>query len=465
MSARAAAGTGAGTPKAGRSSLGAILLVVLIDLIGFSIIFPLFPAMLEHYLGQEGPDSLIGRLAAFLEGLAPVHNSAFVTAVLFGGVLGSIYSFLQFIAAPLWGRLSDRVGRRRVLLFTVGGTALSYLLWVFSGSFLLLVLARALGGIMAGNIAVATAAVADVTSGRERTRAMALVGVAFGLGFVIGPAIGGLATFVDFTRVYPGASALGINPFSFPALCALFLATANFLWVLLHFRETLPASGESGGAVRADPRLIGSVANPAARLACRVYFVLMLAFAGMEFTLTFLAVERLFYHPPDMIWMFLFIGFMLALAQGFIVRRFVRRTGEIPMAMAGMLLSFLGLVALASSHEPVPFYTGLGLLAVGIGLTSPTLSSLVSLYSGKGEQGRHLGAFRAYGALARAVGPFLAAVLFWQFGSTLAYLAAAGVMLVAVLGAVLLPKPFIPDDTEPAAGKKTGSAPLPDLPG
>lgn len=439
-----------GTRTMGRSSLGAILLVVLVDLIGFSIIFPLFPAMLEHYLGAEGPDSPIGRLVALLESLAPGQDKAFVTAVLFGGVLGSVYSFLQFIAAPFWGRLSDRVGRRRVLLFTVGGTALSYLLWVFSGSFLLLLLARALGGLMAGNIAVATAAVADVTEGRERARAMALVGVAFGLGFVIGPAIGGLASLVDFTRVYPGATALGINPFSFPALCALFLATANFLWVFTHFRETLPESGESNGKERADPRLLGSVANPAARLACRVYFVLMLAFAGMEFTLTFLAVERLFYQPTDMIWMFLFIGLMLALSQGFIVRRFVRRTGEIAMALSGMLAAFLGLVALASSHETIPFYTGLGLLAVGIGLTSPTLGALVSLYSGKAEQGRHLGAFRAYGALARAIGPFIAAVLFWQFGSTLAYLAAAGVMLLAVLGAILLPKPFVPAEDNPS---------------
>ncbi|MFW5693232.1 MAG: MFS transporter, partial [Thermoguttaceae bacterium] len=129
--------------------------------------------------GGEGEGSLLGGLIAQLEAWTPGgENQAFLVTVLFGGLLGSLYSLLQFGCAPLWGRLSDLIGRRRVLLFTVAGTALSYVVWIFSGDFEVLLLARVLGGIMAGNIAVATAAVADVTSRENRSRGMALIGVA-----------------------------------------------------------------------------------------------------------------------------------------------------------------------------------------------------------------------------------------------------------------------------------------------
>ncbi len=435
-----------GTKVPHKGSIGTILLVVFIDLVGFSIIFPLFPAMLEHYLAREGTGSLVGQVVHFLHGITAGAESDFLTAVLFGGVLGSVYSFLQFVAAPYWGRFSDRVGRRRVLLITVSGTAFSYLLWVFSGSFALLILARCLGGAMAGNISVATAAVADVSPGRDRSRSMALVGLAFGLGFIIGPAIGGTASLVDLTQIFPGWERFGINPFSFAAFCALVLSLVNLAWLITRFPETLPAAGPEGPIERADPRLIGRIANPAVRLSCRVYFILLLAFSGMEFTLTFLAVERLYYQPHEMIWMFLFIGVVLAFAQGYIVRRFVRRTGEVAMTFGGILAGFLGLVLLSRAIDTPLFYGGLALLALGIGLTSPTLSALVSLYAGKQEQGRHLGAFRAYGALARAIGPLTAAVLFWRFGSPLTYLIGAGMMLLAACLSVLLPKPFIPPD-------------------
>ena len=436
--------SGAEAPRKG--SIAAILLVVFIDLVGFSIIFPLFPAMLEHYLASEGSASLMGRMVHFLHGITAGAESDFLTAVLFGGALGSIYSFLQFVAAPYWGRLSDRVGRRRVLLITVSGTAFSYLLWVFSGSFGLLLLARCLGGVMAGNISVATAAVADVSSGRNRSGSMALVGLAFGLGFIVGPAIGGTASLLDLTEVFPGWERFGINPFSFAAFCALILSLINLVWLITRFPETLPAAGVEGSTERADPRLIGRIANPAIRLTCRVYFILLLAFSGMEFTLTFLAVERLYYQPHEMIWMFLFIGVILALAQGYVVRRFVRRTGEVAMTFGGILAGFLGLVLLSRATDTPLFYGGLALLAFGIGLTSPTLSALVSLYAGRKEQGRHLGAFRAYGALARAIGPLTAAVLFWRFGSPLTYLIGAGMMLLAAGLSLLLPKPFIPPE-------------------
>ena len=174
-----------------KPTLFIVFLTVFIDVVGFSIIFPLFPAMLDYYLPLEGEDSLIGSLVAWLGKFTGGDKNA--VATLFGGVLGSLYGVLQFIFAPIWGAYSDRHGRRPTLVFTLGGIVLANLIWVFAGSFALLVLGRVLGGIMAGNISAASAVAADITPGKERASGMILIGVALGLGFILGPAIGGLA--------------------------------------------------------------------------------------------------------------------------------------------------------------------------------------------------------------------------------------------------------------------------------
>ncbi|MCC5833329.1 MAG: MFS transporter [Opitutales bacterium] len=415
-------------------------MTVFLDLVGFSIIFPIFPALLDYYLRLEGSESLIGRFVDLLERVSPEHNQLFFVTVLFGGILGSLYSILQFICAPIWGRLSDHYGRRAVLRLTVTGTALSYLLWVFSGSFALFLVSRVLAGAMAGNISVANAAMADLTESKARARGMALVGVAFGLGFILGPAIGGLASVwspFTFVASEPG---FGLNPFSFPALLALLIALLNTYWVFRVFRETLPDERRSPKVqFRQLVRLRSR--NPRVRQAVRTYFCLMLAFSGMEFTLSFLAVERLAYGPGQIALIFLFVGFMLVLTQGVIVRRYGERIGELNCVFSGFLALVLGMVCLSFAWESGWFYTGLALLAVGIGLSNPSLNALVSRYAGDNEQGAELGAFRSAGSLARAFGPLIAAGVFWSFGSNFAYVGGAGVILATLLYALTLPKP------------------------
>ena len=424
-----------------RRSLGQIFLVVFIDLVGFSIIFPLFPAMLEWYLAQEGEASLIGQLVALLDALTPGDEpNRFLTTVLFGGILGSLYSLLQFVFSPIWGRLSDRYGRRRILIFTVGGTAFSYLLWIFSGSFWLLLFARALGGAMAGNIAVATAAVADVTKPEERSRGMALVGFAFGMGFIVGPAIGGTASLLDLHALIPSAESWGLHPFSLPALLASGLALFNWIWIARSFKETREGSVSGVTSERRRFAFFGlKVAG--IRHAINVYLVLLIAFAAMEFTLTFLAVERLAYSPRELTLVFVFVGLVLAFTQGWFVRRYARRIGETRCILLGLILASLGLVMLSVAAGTGLFYTGLALLGMGIGITSPTLTALVSLYSDAESQGANLGAFRSAGALARAIGPFLGAIIFWSLGSFAAYLAGAVAIALACLLALRLPEP------------------------
>lgn len=425
-----------------RSVVGVIFLTLFIDLVGFSIIFPLFPSMLDYYLGRED-SGLVGQLVNAITRLSGQPDNTFLTTVLFGGILGSLYSFLQFLAAPLWGILSDRIGRRKVLLITVGGTALSYLLWVFSASFEGLLIARLLGGLMAGNISVASAAIADTTNREQRGAGMAIVGVAFGLGFILGPALGGISVaWQPGTPIGPGQD-WGWHPFSGPALIALLLSLVNWVWVFARFPETRPANKEASERPILFQSLQGlAVDKPAIRKTIRLYFAMLFAFSGMEFTLTFLAVERFQYTPVQNGLMFVYIGLLLALVQGGITRRLAPRIGEIKLAKAGLLAGVVAFLLLAwSGNSFLVFYAGLGFMAVCIGLASPCLQAIVSLYADEENQGRYLGQQRSAGAFARAVGPFIAAGLFFALGSAAAYTAGALFMILPLILVFGLPDP------------------------
>lgn len=427
----------------------ALCLVVLLDMVGFSILFPLFPSLLDFYLGgAERPSGPLGDLLVWAQSFAPEDQRVFATQVLFGGLLGSLASLVQFVAAPLWGRFSDTRGRRAVLLWTTGGQIASHLLWLFSGSFVLFLIARLLSGMMAGNIAVATAAVADVTKPQERTKGMALIGMAFALGFILGPLIGATASLWDPQAAgLPGA----LHPFVLPALLSLLLAVLNFFWVLRAVPETLPQRDPSEPEPQRR-RAWWGLPGGAVRSAIRLQLLFMLAFAGMEFTLAFLAVERLGFSPGQLGWMFAYLALLLALTQGVFVRRYSGRIGENALLPAGLLLCLLGLVVLSVSAEAPLFFTGLACVSVGMGLVSPSLTALVSRYSEPRHQGMSLGAFRSAGALGRAIGPLIAAVLYWQIGSELTYLGAAGLVLITVLLALLLPKPPpVPPEAAPRA--------------
>lgn len=418
-------------------SLGVVFLTLYIDLVGFSIIFPLFPSMLQHYLAREGDAGLIGAVERMAHQLAAwAGGGDAFTPVLFGGFLGSLYSLLQFAFAPVWGGLSDKYGRRPVLLITCTGTALSYLLWIFSGSFWLLVLARLFGGAMSGNLSVATAAVADVTTRANRAKGMGMVGAAFGLGFVTGPAIGGICAHWNLLDRAPELAAWGVNPFSTPALAAFILATINLVWIAARFRESLPPEARARAhpvADRSPLRMLRTRLEPMVRRTVAVYFVFIFAFSGLEFSLPFLAAKRFAFTTAQVTLMMVFIGGVLIVTQGVIVRRLVPRLGEKRVAVAGLGLVLAGFVILSLAANVPWLYLGLAGTALGSGCATPALTALVSLGTGAQRQGQVLGVFRAYGSLARALGPISAALIFCVFDSRVSYACGALLMLVPLL--------------------------------
>ena len=377
----------------GHSVMGVVFLTVFLDIVGFSIIFPLFPGMLEHYVGLEGPDSAIGQLAVWLNDLAASDSNAVQT--LFGGILGSVYGLLQFVFATVWGGLSDRTGRRPTLIFTLCGTVGAYILWMFAGSFLVLVAARIFGGIMAGNISTASAAIADTTTSENRAKGMGMVGMAIGLGFILGPALGG---FLAGWQLDSGSSAtFALNPFSGPAFASACLAFINLIWVVKKFPETLSENNRAQGDARSfNPLLrLKSLNFPGIANTTTLYLIYLTAFAGVEFTLSFLAVNRFDFSHTDLAWMFVFVGLIIAFVQGGIVRRAAPRFGERRVAQIGMLITAPGFFLMGKSQTPGELYSGLAFMAVGSALVMPCLSALVSRYAPADRQGLALGTFRS----------------------------------------------------------------------
>jgi MFS family permease len=434
-----------------RRILGLIFLTVFMDIVGFSIIIPLFPHLLDHYIRTEGATgTLIGSLNSAAEWMG--GDTVFKKTVLFGGLLSTMYSLLQFVFSPIWGALSDRLGRRRILTVTLAGNALSYLLWIFAGQFWLVVVTRLISGMMAGNIAVASAAAADITDEKERTKGMAVVGIAIGLGFVFGPVIGGLSSPEHIVKA-TADSTFALNPFSMPAAIAASLALLNFLLVVKFFPETLaPDRRASADAKRPSVFDLATVRSSAVRRTSFANLVYQVAFTGMENTIVFLTLALFAYSPRDNAWLFLFNGTCMIFAQG-LARQLVKRLGQRKVVILGMIIAAVAFVCVAliptpTADTPSPawsegaFYLGLGLISFATGLILPSVSALVSLYSDSSEQGRNLGILRSAGSLARVIGPVTAALLYFHFGSHFwVYLGGALLMLPAIWIVRGLPDP------------------------
>ncbi len=430
------------TDKA-KKSLKIVFLTLFLDLVGFSIIFPLFPSLAKHYLTVDADNvflkAIFGSITALTESGGATN---FSSIVLFGGALGAIYSLLQFFAAPIWGAISDRIGRRPVLIVSVFGLFLSYVLWFFSGSFTVLLLARLIGGIMGGNISTATAVVADVTQKENRARGMATIGIAFALGFIIGPAMGGILSMINLLDYYPSLAAYGVNPFSMPAALAGLLALYNVKNLIQKFEETLPEEkrGKEKGTRTANIfKLFKPLPFPGINLVNIGHFFFLMAFSGMEFTLTFLAAERLGYSSMDNAYMFIFIGFIIALVQGGVVRRKAHSVGERKMALMGLISIIPGLLLIAYAQSSFLIYGGLFFLAVGSSMAIPCLTSLVSLYTPVENQGQSIGVFRSLGALSRVIGPIAASLIYWKYNSAMPYLVGSAFLIIPILMTAKLP--------------------------
>jgi len=414
--------------------LAILFAAVFIDLVGFGIVLPLLPFYADRF-GASGMEI---------------------------GLLVLSYSAAQLLLAPVWGRLSDRYGRRRILIIGLLGSSASYVVFAFAGSFWILLISRIMAGVGGANIPVAQAYIADITPPERRAANMGLIGAAFGLGFIFGPALGGILA--PIAPELPGLVAAGLcaaNAF----LAVLFLPESRDLNASTSRGESTMEAGLGGPGpsgergARTDRQRIGSAPSPPGaplpplttirtilenRELLRILlptFLITTAFASMHPTFPLFAARRFGLDERDVGWLFAFTGLVSAIVQGGIVRILVARIGEAALVRLASIPFAMGFLVMAMAPSIPILLVGLGLLALGFGGTLPSLTSLLSRAAPDDIQGGSLGVGQSTGALGRILGPLLAGVLWDVFGPAWPYLVAAVIGVGAAIASLALRDP------------------------
>ena len=382
------------------SPLLIVILIVFVDLIGFSIVMPLLPRLAES---RGYSDLQIGLIFA-------------------------AYPLCQLIAGPILGRLSDRFGRRPVLIFSQAGTAISFVILGLSNSYGMMLFGRMLDGASGGNFLVAQAYVADVSKPENRARSLGLIGAAFGIGFVVGPLLGGLLI------------KLPVSPdwqLRMPFLVAAVFSTIAWVLVLLKLPESLPRDR----AARLEARVVSfrgildAVRNSKIGGLIGVGALSTLAFAALEGTFSLFLERRMVWGPDKAAYAFALFGLVSAFVQGGLIRRLVPKFGEARLALAGFATIALGFAFIAAAGTVLPLLAAIALTGFGHGLAGPSIQGLLSRVTPASEQGAIFGTLASAQTLARLICYPVANVLLWKFGPSAPYWAAAGVGLVTFMAA------------------------------
>lgn len=371
------------------SPLVIIFITVFIDLLGFGIIIPLLPFYAESF-GASG----------FIVGL-----------------LGTVFSLMQFLVAPLCGRWSDRIGRRPIILGGLLASCVAYVALALADSLALIFLARIVGGIAGGNIPTAQAYIADITTPENRAKGMGLIGAAFGLGFIFGPAMGGILTRFGHAT---------------PMWCAAALCFANFTAAFFLLPESRHGERARVSLGRLD-LLHRARRHPGLVPLLIVFFIVSTAFSGFEATFALFAERRYGLNAETIGFVFAFIGVILALVNGVLVGRVVPMLGERRVVPIAIALIAIGLFFVPVAQNIPTLLLALGTMALGMGFNNPSLTSAISRLSDPAEQGGMLGLAQSLAALGRIVGPSWGGFLFDRAGMTTPYVSAGTIMTIGLL--------------------------------
>ena len=407
----------------------AIFLTVFVDLLGFGIVIPILPLYAEQVAASPA-SSWTHAVTGWMHLADP--------GAFWAGVVFVSFSLMQFIATPILGRISDRTGRRPVLWISLLGSAAAYLLMALTMRLEWVILARVVDGITGGNIAVAQAAMADGSKPEERSKVLGMIGAAFGLGFVLGPALAGVLA----------GSALGVSllhnhgwhlPFLVAGGLSLLASTLVIAWV----PETLTPEMR---AKSADKETRGHALATALRTKgmpqlLAIALLAMVGHAMMEGTFSLLAAKRFAFGQRQVGYLFAFIGILIVLYQGGLVRVVAKRVPERAAIWAGLLMMTLALPCMALLPWKWPFLLILIPVAWGVGMESTAVSALASRLTPPQHQGSLFGAMSAVQGLGRILGPLAGTLIFAKWGFASPYWAAGAVVLAGLLLAMGLPKP------------------------
>ncbi|KAK7398706.1 hypothetical protein QQX98_011923 [Neonectria punicea] len=418
-------------PAARKRVLRVITISLLLDLISFTFILPLFPKLLEFYRDHEGPeldpDGPATLLQSVLRGLHR-YKAAFARPidsrhdiVLLGGALGSLFSLLQAVASPLIGAFSDRYGRRKALLASMCGNVLSVLLWVAAVDFRTFIASRVVGGLSEGNVQLATAMASDISDESNRGSTMAMIGACFSIAFTFGPGLGAWLSTIETVAANPFATAAGFS-------LALIVVETIYLYFCLP--ETLPSmtgkENKQNGGKKVTPKKVERTNSHF--LLNAVHFVFLLFFSGMESSLSFMTYELFSFTSAKNGKLLGYVGLVASILQGGVTRRLPPLL-SVRVGVLACLASFILLGQVSSVG-------GLYLAATCLAMTSATvvtgLNALSSFEAHEDERGNKLGMLRSMGQLGRGLGPILFTSVYWWAGREVAYgMGATGIAVVA----------------------------------
>jgi len=381
-----------------RSRLAVIFLTVLIDLVGFGLIIPILP----FYAQRLG----VGGLG-------------------FGALIGT-FSLMQFLATIVLGRLSDRVGRRPILLVTILFSFAGYLVFAFAGSYLVLFLARSLAGFAAGNISVAQAYVADITTQRDRSRGMGLIGAAFGLGFIVGPALGGLAGH------YGGPAAVGF--------AAAGLAAVNFVSAYFILQESLNLEHRVTRSLFDVGHLVRALRDPSLGPPFVVFAMIPFAFSGYMVALPLFTKARFGWGERELGLFFTIVGIVATTVQGYFFGKLAKRFGDRRLAIAGTLGMAIPIAIVPFVGDARTLYAWVVVLGFANSLVGPAVTGLISKLAGVTEQGTMLGAAQSFSALGRFTGPFVFGALYDRLDPAVTFVGAGAILVLTWLVTLRIPE-------------------------
>ena len=377
-----------------KGALAFIFAVVFLDLLGVNLLVPV-----QAYIVRE-------------------YNSDAITV----GLLTVIYAAAQFVAAPILGLISDRVGRRPVLLVCLLGSAIGYFIFGIGGALWVLFLSRLIDGITGGNLSVATAYVADVTPPEKRAQNFALIGAAFGLGFMLGPAIGG---------------ALGNIHLALPAFVAGGLTLLNLIFGIFMLPESLPKEARQTGDQKdsnANPftAILEVIRLPHLGLLLAATFVFLFAFGGMTSNISVFLIEKFDVQPFQFAIVFVLAGIVNIVVQGGLIRVLVPKFGEKRLAMAGLVIVAVSWLAVVTVPTMEMVYVLAAISSVGSAFAMPTLGALASNLTAQNQQGKLAGVSASLGSLANVLGPLWAGAVYDYVMPGAPYWSSAVFLLVAV---------------------------------
>ena len=370
-----------------------LLLVVVIDLIGFGIIIPLLPFYAETY------------------GASPQKVTMLMVT----------FSFFQFIAAPIWGYLSDKYGRRIIIWVTLAGSIIAYILLAYSQTLYGLFFARAFAGFMAGNISTAQAYIADITDKNNRAKAMGLFGAAFGIGFILGPAIGGVLAGSD-----PKNPNVFLPPIAAASLSFIALVLALFL---LKDNRSLIKNNKNKRILS----LIEAIKIPNLRQLILLSFIVTLVFASMESTFSLWSERTFNWGAEQNGYIFAFAGICGVVVQGFLISPLVKRFGEACLCITGIIFVSIGMLSVAISYLNYHAYISMLLIAFGLGFFLPTISTLIVNIVSEDRRGWVLGVNQSVSSLSRIIGPAIAGFLFEFYGKNSPYIFGSIILILFLL--------------------------------